>query len=403
MRKIDKKLNLQKANLLAEQRYLKNKGFIVENDIELEEDWKSNVAAGLATVGSFGAQSAQGQTQQNNNNQTTQQSVQQRGNDGKTADPFNTQKASARLQTKLANTFRSGESKVNPNDSEVQGFIQQINAFAQRNPGAIIKVDIVGSESQVPNQQNLPQGAIANARAKSVQDVIQQSVQANLQFTVKTTRGADKWVAGANKDDQKYAKDQFVTVNVQALQTSCSLTKMEKRKGSTNTLSSDVTGVINNSIQPGNIPDRMVLTDASGSVLADTGFFADGSHKYGETVKLIPRYVAELTKLYQNNDPSVQNLPKGSIVRVNSYDELVKILFADGVNVKDFMKYENDFGKPLQELAQMVKNGGEVVLYQVDPSNVKTINYNLTGKTGKIDVYSPLKQTDFKVSSNQCQ
>lgn len=402
MRKYEKKLNLKKANILAEQRYLLNKGLIVENDADLDEDWKSNVAAGLATVGSLGAQQAQAQTPSSNNNQTYQQSTQTRTNDSGAADPFNTKKSNNVLQVKLSNTFRSGDSKVSPNDSEVQGFIQQINAFSQRNPGAIIKVDIVGSESQVPNQQNLPQGAIANARAKSVQEIIQQSVQGNLEFSVKTTRGNEKWMQGANKDDQKYSKDQYVLVNVRALQTSCSITKVEKQKGSTNTLTSEITGVINNSIQPGNIPDRMVLTDGSGNVLADTGFFADGSHKYGETVKFIPKYVAELSKLYQNNDPSVQNLPKGSVIKVNSYEELLKILFADGANIKQFMKFENDFGNPLQELAQIIKSGGEIVLYQIDTNNVKTINYDLTGKTGKMDVYSPLKQTDFKVSSNQC-
>jgi hypothetical protein len=401
MRKYEKKNNLKKANILAEQRYLLNKGLITENDADLDEDWKSNVAAGLATVGSLGAQQAQAQTP-SSNNQSYQQSTQRKTNDVGVADPFNTKKSNDVLQVKLANTFRSGDYKVNPNDNELQSLLQQINVFSQRNPGAIIKIDIVGSESQVPNQQNLPQGAIANARAKSVQDIIKQSVQGNLEFSVKTTRGNEKWMQGANKDDQKYSKDQYVLVNVQALQTSCSITKMQKQKGSTNTLTSKVTGVINNSLQPGNIPDRLVLSDASGNLLADTGFFADGNHKYGETVKLVPKYVAELSKLYQNNDPSVQNLPKGSVIKVNSYDELLKILFTDGVNLNQLMKYENDFGNPLQELAQIIKSGGEIVLYQVNPSNVKTINYDLTGKTGKMDVYSPLKQTDFKVSSNQC-
>lgn len=44
MRKSDKKLNIQKANLLSEQRYVETKNL-------MSEDWKTNLAAGLATAG----------------------------------------------------------------------------------------------------------------------------------------------------------------------------------------------------------------------------------------------------------------------------------------------------------------------------------------------------------------
>lgn len=52
MRKIDKKLNIQKVNLLSEQRYLDNKNLT-------SEDWKTNLAAGLATAGAVAGANAQ--------------------------------------------------------------------------------------------------------------------------------------------------------------------------------------------------------------------------------------------------------------------------------------------------------------------------------------------------------
>lgn len=53
MRKIDKKLNISKLNLLSEQRYLDEKN-------GLEEGWKSNMAAGVASLGfGMGAQAQQ--------------------------------------------------------------------------------------------------------------------------------------------------------------------------------------------------------------------------------------------------------------------------------------------------------------------------------------------------------
>ena len=53
MRKIDKLINLQKANLLTEQIYLANKEGV-------NEDWKKNIAAGtLSALGSLGMGHAQ--------------------------------------------------------------------------------------------------------------------------------------------------------------------------------------------------------------------------------------------------------------------------------------------------------------------------------------------------------
>lgn len=59
MRKIDKQLNIAKANLLSEQRYLTIKE-------GLDEDWKTNLAAGLATAGGVAGAHAQQAPKQSN-------------------------------------------------------------------------------------------------------------------------------------------------------------------------------------------------------------------------------------------------------------------------------------------------------------------------------------------------
>ena len=66
MRKIDKKLNISKVNLLSEQRYLDEKN-------GLEEGWKTNMAAGIASLGAgMGAQAQQAPQQAQNIEKTIQ-------------------------------------------------------------------------------------------------------------------------------------------------------------------------------------------------------------------------------------------------------------------------------------------------------------------------------------------
>lgn len=84
MRKIDKQLNIANANLLSEQRYLTIKE-------GLDEDWKTNLAAGIATAGGVAGAHAQQAPQQSQNQQagtTIQNQTPKQDNSG-VADPFN--------------------------------------------------------------------------------------------------------------------------------------------------------------------------------------------------------------------------------------------------------------------------------------------------------------------------
>lgn len=82
MRKFDKKLNIVKANLLSEQRYLENKD-------GLSEGWRTNVAAGLASLGGAAGAQAQQAPQQAPQQQTIQHQQAPTQDDGKTSNAFN--------------------------------------------------------------------------------------------------------------------------------------------------------------------------------------------------------------------------------------------------------------------------------------------------------------------------
>ncbi len=86
MRKIDKQLNIAKANLLSEQRYLTIKE-------GLDEDWKTNLAAGAASLaGAAGANAQQApqqaQNQQNVNKVVQQQAPQAKQDNSGIANPY---------------------------------------------------------------------------------------------------------------------------------------------------------------------------------------------------------------------------------------------------------------------------------------------------------------------------
>jgi hypothetical protein len=144
MRKIDKRVNLLRVNILNEERYLRSKGIIKESHEEIDEDWKTNVAAGLMSMGAGANANAQSTPTANNNQQTISQSTNKSDTSG-VADPFGVNKGNDKLEFKLMNTFKSGESVVNPNDSEVQQLLASIKQFSDKNPDVIIKIDVIGS------------------------------------------------------------------------------------------------------------------------------------------------------------------------------------------------------------------------------------------------------------------
>ncbi len=84
MRKFDKKLNIVKANLLNEQRYINIKEGV-------DEGWGKNLAAGVASLAAGAGANAQAQQapQQNQATSIQQQAQAPKADDGKTSNAFN--------------------------------------------------------------------------------------------------------------------------------------------------------------------------------------------------------------------------------------------------------------------------------------------------------------------------
>lgn len=104
MRKIDKQINIANANLLSEQRYLTIKE-------GLDEDWKTNLAAGAASLaGAAGAQAQQAPQQQaqnvNNVNKVVAQQTKQ-DNSG-VANPYGVDMSASVGQTKPIFKIQTG-------------------------------------------------------------------------------------------------------------------------------------------------------------------------------------------------------------------------------------------------------------------------------------------------------
>lgn len=120
MRKIDKQINIANANLLSEQRYLTIKE-------GLDEDWKTNLAAGLATAGGVAgahAQQAPKQGPKQAQTQQTDKTIQHQAPSLKTADG------------KTANPFgASTQSSANPNSTDMSASVGQTKPIVKIQTG----------------------------------------------------------------------------------------------------------------------------------------------------------------------------------------------------------------------------------------------------------------------------
>lgn len=104
MRKIDKQINIANANLLSEQRYLTIKE-------GLDEDWKTNLAAGAASLaGAAGAQAQQAPQphQQNVNNVNKVVAQQTKQDNSGVANPYGVDMSASVGQTKPIFKIQTG-------------------------------------------------------------------------------------------------------------------------------------------------------------------------------------------------------------------------------------------------------------------------------------------------------
>lgn len=400
MRRFDKKINIQKANLLSEQRYLESKGII-------DEDWKTNLAAGLASVGGAVGASAQQPVSNpmNNITQTSQQSTPKTN----VANPFNVSQSTnsnALLTINLSNSFESGDYQLNKNFQIDK--LEKIKNYILNNPNNNYVIYITASESKVPNQKGFGVGKLAKKRSEILKKLITRHIPIkNVEIKSDAIVGGPEW-DGKNKDDSKYTEHQFVKIEVyDAGVKPCSLETI-KDKGSIAGKNVDfisnnipITGIGSFEMTPGLIPDRLQLVK-NGNVIFDTKYYANGN-TYNNEWLYTPLHVAMLSELYvQNkNSPAFQNLGS-DVVTFKSYEELVNYMLKDKkFNYKKDNRREVKQG--LDKLKVLCDNGQtEFLFYTIKAPSIANVDADIKNPVDLI-TYSPLGSTGFGLKGMDCK
>jgi len=187
---------------------------------QLEEGWKENiVAAAIAASTLFGG--VKGQTSN--------------GNIGDKANiEMSKQQGPGPLNINFGTAFSSGRYIIK---GESQGSLEsklgEIVKYIEQNPNADYTIEIISSESQVPNYDaekpgrvKLDTGELAEKRATVLDIAIKALTQklkddgklkGNVDIKISPVLiGKEKFTPGDNKDDAKYTKDQFVKTKVTA-------------------------------------------------------------------------------------------------------------------------------------------------------------------------------------------
>jgi hypothetical protein len=190
---------------------------------QLEEGWKENIIA-IATAASMLAGGVKGQTPG--------------GNIGSKAGIEMTskkQQGPGPLDVNFGTAFPSGRYIIK---GDAQGTLEsklgEIAKYIEQNPNADYTIEIISSESQVPNYDaekpgrvKLDTGELAEKRATVLNVAIKALTQklkddgklsGNVNIKVAPVLiGSEKFTPGVdNKDDAKYTKDQFVKIRVTA-------------------------------------------------------------------------------------------------------------------------------------------------------------------------------------------
>jgi hypothetical protein len=191
---------------------------------QLEEGWKENiVAAAMAASTLFGG--IKGQTPGMGNI----------GNKAGIEQSTIKQVKQGPLDVNFGAAFPSGRYLIKgPSQDTLVNKLEEIGKYIAKNPTSDYKIEIISSESQVPNYDaeklgrvKLNTGELAEKRAtvinaaiKEFTDNLKQQGVLKGNIDIKTSPalvGSEKFTAGVdNKDDAKYTKDQFVKVKITA-------------------------------------------------------------------------------------------------------------------------------------------------------------------------------------------
>lgn len=184
----------------------------------IEEGWKENIlATAIAASSLFGG--AKGQGVQKNKEV-----------------PGITQQATSNVLTlDFGSIFPSGRYKIKgDNEKDLLDMLEKIGKYIYKNPNSDYKVEILSSESQVPNydaektgKPELKVKELAEKRAETAKEYIEEyfnrlkrmgGFKGKLDVVTAPVKiGSVKFKSGVdNKDDPKYTKDQYVKLKISA-------------------------------------------------------------------------------------------------------------------------------------------------------------------------------------------
>src|ERR1044072_532804 len=197
---------------------------IVKEDFEstqqpIDEGWKTNIfAAAISLATMFGKASAQ------------------KGPNAQADVAMSQQMQGKTVSLDLGKFFQSGKYQFNDQDKQaIEGELRNFGKLVLASPTSDFTIQIVSSESQVPNydaepnsptyKQPLKQGQLAQKRAESVMQLMKTfadelkkngTLKGDVKFVdSKVQVGSTPWDPKLGKDNPKYQGEQFVKANIQ--------------------------------------------------------------------------------------------------------------------------------------------------------------------------------------------
>jgi len=212
--------------------------------------------------------------------------------------------------------FTSGDSNIPSTfNSKLLTLNNQVTAFKVKYPDYSISITLIGSESQVPNPNNLPSGELSKIRVNNLLNLVKTYPLLKDNITTSTRIGTNTFIASTdNPKDEKYTKEQYVTIRV-------SLQAIEIK---TKTISTDQ---LNNWSEAGTNGDPITIIRNGQGSLNDNGSQVitedinhDSSSIYLTSTQQIP-IIAGSSNYYSYDSGSAPQLPEeyaGNQIIINS-------------------------------------------------------------------------------------
>jgi hypothetical protein len=353
---------------------------------------------------------------------TLEQSGQQSGGISNTT----TTSSTSFPEQNVGNQFNYGEYQSNVVKNSIAALKPKIYEFIKNSGGKQFIVNVSAGESNVTNPKGFEEkGSLALARANSVKEYFQEifpDLIKNGTLIIKVPADASKVSFGKTPYDKTkgdynnpqkrelYNKEQFVTFDIQGsgqvdnVESICDWeASITGKTGEFNknyvTANIKLQGNGLLTFDTGSIPDRMIVKNSKGVITQDTGYVTTTPHKYENSFKYVPLYVAELTKL--NKTVSVSG-NKIVTIQVKNFNDLMRQILQPNAQIPETQELidmsQSEVYNGVNKLQKLINQGvKEFVIYNINPSAVITPFNSKTGDS-RVTVYSPVGKTGYSLT-----